>query len=324
MPTRLLKLKQSRNVTSVLGDASVQLTVLGVWFTGIAIGVVVLLLIVLPNSFGNNKLIRAELVASDSTNYSQIDPVVYSNYAVAGKKVFSLKCQVCHAVGGTAATGQGPRLDRSINARDANFIIKQVRLGVYGPQKQVGMPYFKEKLADDNDPYPYVISPDELYQVTVYLRSIQLEPRGVKPIVSATTAVPASATTAVPASATTAAPAGATTAAPAGATTVAAAAGGSGAGAAFAAARAAEKGDAVAGSKMFKITCQGCHSNMGTAVGPTGCPNLSTSTNALDPAYIRGNVRNGRNLMTPFDTDTITDTDLNNLVAFVLSINVNL
>ena len=63
---------------------------------------------------------------------------------------------------------------------------------------------------------------------------------------------------------------------------------------------------------------------MGTAVGPTGCPNLSISTNALDPAYIRGNVRDGRGLMTPFDAETITDAQLNDLVAYVLSINVNL
>jgi mono/diheme cytochrome c family protein len=92
----------------------------------------------------------------------------------------------------------------------------------------------------------------------------------------------------------------------------------------FATARAAEKGDPTKGASMFKITCQGCHASMGTAVGPTGCPNLSISTNALDPAYIRGNVRNGRGLMPVFDTDTIDDPTLNNLVAFVLSINVNL
>jgi mono/diheme cytochrome c family protein len=170
--------KQSRNVTSVLGDVSVQLTVLGVWLTGIAIGVVLLLLIVLPNTFGNNKVIPANLASADSTNYSQIDPVVYKQYATDGKKVFSLKCQICHAVGGTAATGIGPRLDRSFNARDANFIIKQVRFGVYGPQQQTGMPYFKEQ---DDGVYAYFITPQELYQVTVYLRSIQQAPRGPKP-----------------------------------------------------------------------------------------------------------------------------------------------
>ncbi|NWJ48942.1 MAG: cytochrome c [Chloroflexi bacterium] len=149
-------------------------------------------------------------------------------------------------------------------------------------------------------------------------------------IAGATTA--AAAAPAAGATTAAAAAAGATTAAAAaaGATTAAAAGAGPSDPVAaarvkeFATARAAEKGDATKGASMFKITCQGCHTNMGTTVGPTGCPNLSTSTNALDPAYIRGNVRNGRNLMPVFDTDTIDEPTLNNLVAFVLSINVNL
>lgn len=133
----------------------------------------------------------ANQASADFTNVNQIDPATYTKLATEGKRIFTLKCQVCHAAGGTAATGQGPRLDRSNFARDAAMIITTVRQGVLGqageanPGKtQAGMPNFAD-LAEPTDAQPNVITGDELYKVTVYLRSVQQAPRGQKPVLPA-------------------------------------------------------------------------------------------------------------------------------------------
>jgi quinol-cytochrome oxidoreductase complex cytochrome b subunit len=79
-------------------------------------------------------------------------------------------------------------------------------------------------------------------------------------------------------------------------------------------------GNATAGSTLFRQVCQSCHAQGGRAAGPAGQPQLSTSANAGDPAYIRNIVRNGKNAMAAYDKDTIPDADLENLVAYILSI----
>jgi mono/diheme cytochrome c family protein len=80
------------------------------------------------------------------------------------------------------------------------------------------------------------------------------------------------------------------------------------------------KGDATAGGRLFRTVCQSCHAQGGRAAGPAGQPNLSISDNAGNPDYIRTIVRNGKNAMAAYDKDTITDADLENLVAYVISI----
>ncbi len=116
--------------------------------------------------------------------------------------------------------------------------------------------------------------------------------------VASTTNVSTPASTAPPASATTAAP-------PGGATTATAAPAGN--------------GDAAAGAKTFRGVCQACHLNGGRNAGGVG-PQLSNSPNAGDPAYIRNIVRNGKGAMAAIDKDTVSDAELENIVAYIASI----
>jgi mono/diheme cytochrome c family protein len=190
MPTR--QPNQSRNLTAVLGDTPVQLTVLGVWLTAIAIGVVLVSILVLPGVLSNSKVLPGNVAAADFTDANQLDPAVYNKYAAEGKVLFNQRqCNTCHQVGGTSANGLGPRLDNSFNARDAAFIISIVRHGVLGTkygtdgkQVQGGMPYFVKTLEEDTRDAPYFISDQEIYKITVYLRSIQQAPRGPKPVIA--------------------------------------------------------------------------------------------------------------------------------------------
>jgi quinol-cytochrome oxidoreductase complex cytochrome b subunit len=114
-------------------------------------------------------------------------------------------------------------------------------------------------------------------------------------------------------------PAASTTPA-AGATTAAAVTTAAGGTATTAAGGAAATGDAAAGLKSFRLACQSCHSNGGKSPGPAGQPQLSTSTKTGDAAVIRGFVRNGNLTMPAIDKDTLADADLENIIAYVMSI----
>jgi mono/diheme cytochrome c family protein len=74
----------------------------------------------------------------------------------------------------------------------------------------------------------------------------------------------------------------------------------------------------AAGKKVFVAQCQGCHPQEGKAAGYG--PNLSTSQHALDPNYVRGNVRNGRGQMIAFDKSEVSDADLENIILYLRSI----
>jgi|GEM_PF-2438614 len=78
------------------------------------------------------------------------------------------------------------------------------------------------------------------------------------------------------------------------------------------------QGNAVTGLTIFRPQCQACHPSLGKVAGIG--PKLTNSPNAGDPNYIRKNVRNGKGAMPAFPSDQISDTDLENLVAYILSI----
>ncbi|MEI7556996.1 cytochrome b N-terminal domain-containing protein [Candidatus Chlorohelix sp.] len=132
------------------------------------------------------------------------------------------------------------------------------------------------------------------------------------PTTTATT-TPTATTATGGATATTAAGGGTTATTAAGGTTATTAAGGTAAGV---------TGDATKGAALFRTVCQGCHANMGKATGTAGQPNLTNSANAGDPVYVRNNIRTGKNLMPAFDSSTITDAEVENLVAYIASIRV--
>ncbi len=75
---------------------------------------------------------------------------------------------------------------------------------------------------------------------------------------------------------------------------------------------------AAAGLTVFHTQCSGCHVKDGKEQGFG--PNLSTSQKALDPAYITGNVRNGRGLMPAFTKAEVSDDDLANIIVYLKSI----
>jgi len=155
-----------------------------------------MLILVLPATLSNSKITPANLASADSTDSNQINVnkdgngnvIDYNKAAVAGKQLFNIKCAVCHQQGGTSAAGLGPRLDRSFNARDASYVHTIVRNGAYGNYSpvvyngnpQVGMPHFNK---EDDGVYTYFISDSDLSKVIIYLRSIQLAPRGPVPVV---------------------------------------------------------------------------------------------------------------------------------------------
>lgn len=74
-----------------------------------------------------------------------------------------------------------------------------------------------------------------------------------------------------------------------------------------------------AGRKVFATQCTGCHLQEGKAGGGLG-PNLAKSQNALNPDYVRGNVRNGRGQMIAFDKSEVSDADLENIILYLKSI----
>ncbi|MBY0398085.1 MAG: cytochrome c [Thermoleophilia bacterium] len=73
-------------------------------------------------------------------------------------------------------------------------------------------------------------------------------------------------------------------------------------------------GDAAAGQQLFAATCSACHMNNGRSAGGVG-PQLAGQ--GLDEALVRETVTNGRGAM---PGGLVSGTDLDNVVAYVLSI----
>ena len=76
----------------------------------------------------------------------------------------------------------------------------------------------------------------------------------------------------------------------------------------------ATAGDVVAGELVFALTCTGCHLNNGKDAGGIG-PKLAGS--GLDAARVRDQVNNGGG---PMPAGLVTGTDLDNVVAYVVSL----
>jgi mono/diheme cytochrome c family protein len=70
---------------------------------------------------------------------------------------------------------------------------------------------------------------------------------------------------------------------------------------------------------VFAVQCGACHLQEGKAAGGLG-PNLAKSQNALNPDYIRSNVRNGKGQMIAFDKTELPDSDLDNIILYLRSI----
>lgn len=76
---------------------------------------------------------------------------------------------------------------------------------------------------------------------------------------------------------------------------------------------------AKAGLAIFQTNCTICHAKDGQAAGGIG-PNLATSANSKDEAYVRNIVRNGKGGMPAFAPDKVSDQDLDNIVSYIKAI----
>lgn len=68
------------------------------------------------------------------------------------------------------------------------------------------------------------------------------------------------------------------------------------------------------GEALFQTHCAVCHPGGNAGVGPS----LKTST--ATPNQMRSQVRNGVGLMPPFPSSVISDAQLNDLIAYVMSL----
>ena len=75
---------------------------------------------------------------------------------------------------------------------------------------------------------------------------------------------------------------------------------------------------AEAGRQVFAKTCAGCHLGQGTQAGRA--PQLSVSQNAINPDFVRNQVRKGKAPMPAFDTTRVSDADLENIIAYLQAI----
>ncbi len=160
MPTRQ-PTKQYRNAESALGDPPVQATVYGVWLTGIAIGVVLMIFLAGFTIFKNDRATPAALSSADRNSLAQTPDELRLQYVKEGSTLFNNQgCAGCHQGGGYQAGGQGPQLNRSANALDFSYVQHLVRWG-YNPMPA----YSKEQLSDQ-----------DLYKITAYLQFIHRNP----------------------------------------------------------------------------------------------------------------------------------------------------
>ena len=78
---------------------------------------------------------------------------------------------------------------------------------------------------------------------------------------------------------------------------------------------------AEAGRLVFAKTCAGCHLGQGTQAGRA--PQLSVSQNAINPDFVRNQVRNGKPPMPAFSTAKVSDADLENIIAYLKAIHTS-
>ena len=78
---------------------------------------------------------------------------------------------------------------------------------------------------------------------------------------------------------------------------------------------------AEAGRLVFAKTCAGCHLGQGTQAGKA--PQLSVSQNAINPDFVRHQVRNGKAPMPAFDQSKVSDADLENIIAYLKAIHTS-
>jgi len=78
---------------------------------------------------------------------------------------------------------------------------------------------------------------------------------------------------------------------------------------------------AEAGRLVFAKTCAGCHLGQGTQAGRA--PQLSVSQNAINPDFVRNQVRKGKAPMPAFDQSRISDADLENIIAYLKAIHTS-
>lgn len=160
----ILQPRQSRNAESALGDPPVQATVYGVWLTGIAIGVILMVLLTGMagiSIFNNDKPLPAAASTSDRQSFNQLPQNQRLQVVKEGQAVFIAQgCNACHLGNGSQTGGIGPQLNRSANSRDHSFIQHLVRSG-YNP-----MPSYSKAALSDQD----------LYKITAYLTFIHENP----------------------------------------------------------------------------------------------------------------------------------------------------
>ncbi len=162
----ILQPRQSRNAESALGDPPVQATVYGVWLTGIAIGVVLLLFLAGFNIFQNdNKPVPAAQAAAYKNSFNQTPADKQVQYVKEGAALFNTQCGVCHQQGGYSATGLGPQLNTNGKAYDMSYVQHLVRWG------NNPMPAFSKAQLSDQD----------LFKITAYLQFIHLNPADAVP-----------------------------------------------------------------------------------------------------------------------------------------------
>jgi mono/diheme cytochrome c family protein len=78
---------------------------------------------------------------------------------------------------------------------------------------------------------------------------------------------------------------------------------------------------AEAGRLIFAKTCAGCHLGQGTQAGRA--PQLSVSQNAINPDFVRNQVRKGKAPMPAFDQSKVSDADLENIIAYLKAIHTS-
>lgn len=161
----ILQPRQSRNAESALGDPPVQATVYGVWLTGIAIGVILMIFLAGFNIFGGDKPIPGAQASAYNNSVNQIPDDKQLQIVKEGAAIFNTQCGACHQQGGYAATGPGPRLSTNGKAFDISYVQHLVRWG-YNP-----MPAFSKAQLPDQD----------LFKITTYLQFIHLNPADAVP-----------------------------------------------------------------------------------------------------------------------------------------------
>lgn len=72
-------------------------------------------------------------------------------------------------------------------------------------------------------------------------------------------------------------------------------------------------GDVTAGKAIFDTNCGACHPNGGQGVGPS----LAGGMGRLGQSAVTTQIRNGKGSMPPFPTSRISDSQLNDLLAYL-------